>query len=137
MSQAGEGQQKPEHSTSSDKTKEISVVASAHAVVEPDTVMIQRLNTVVANSAVVTSRGSPDVTRFAVLDRYVHGGSLRSRKSNHDPIIGRRANGKRILIIGRWEGVYIARENLSWSAESSTTRRQVDGLLQDLPQIHV
>ena len=54
------------------KAYKVPVIASANAVIDPDTVMVLSFNTVVADPTVMASWRSPDVARLAVLGREVH-----------------------------------------------------------------
>ena len=59
----------------SEEREEVSIIASADTVIYPDTVMVGRLNAIVAETAVVSTRRSPDVAGFAILCRHFHGSS--------------------------------------------------------------
>lgn len=56
-----------------DKCKEISVIAFSDTVIEPDTVVVVGLDTVIAEAAVMSTRRAPDVASPAVLNRDFHG----------------------------------------------------------------
>lgn len=73
VSQAGTNQIKTDQCTPANKSEEITVVAAANTIVEPNTVMIKSLDTVVTDSAVVAARWSPNITGLAILDRHIHG----------------------------------------------------------------
>ena len=63
----GEGEEEEgEEGGGGDVGEEEAVVAAAHAVVEPDAVVVLRFDACVADSAVVCSGGTPDVAGFAV-----------------------------------------------------------------------
>ena len=72
MPEACEGKENSQKGTGADKGKEVSVVPATNAVVEPNTVMILGVDAVVADTAVVTARRSPDVAGFAIFHGYVH-----------------------------------------------------------------
>ena len=112
VAQTRKRKEKSQKCASTDKAEEESVVAPPYTIVDPDTVMIQRLYTVVADSAVVTAWRPPDVARLAVFDRYIHGSGLRRGQSDHHPIIRRWSNSKRIVVLSRRERMYVAWKNL-------------------------
>jgi hypothetical protein len=85
-----------------DECEEVSIIAAAHAVVEPDTVMIQGLDTVIAYSTVIAPWWPPNVAGLAVLDWNIHGGSLRVRQSDHHPVVRRWPNCQSVLIRTFW-----------------------------------
>ena len=60
---------------SGEECEEVSIIASSDAVVDPDTMMIGRLDAVVAEAAVVSPGRSPDVAGLAVLCRHFHSSS--------------------------------------------------------------
>lgn len=62
VTQAGEHQQQTQERGRCDKGKEVAVVPSANAIVEPHTVMVQGFNAIVADSTMITSWRSPDIT---------------------------------------------------------------------------
>lgn len=97
LTQTSESQKKRKYRPRADESKEKSVVASTNAIVEPDTVVVECLDTVVTDSAVITSRWSPDVAGLAVLDWDVHRCCIRSGKSYHHPIISWGADCQRII----------------------------------------
>ena len=113
MSQAGERKQESEKGARADKTEEEAVVPSSYAVVDPDTVVIQSLYTIVAYPAVITPRRAPDIACLAVFDRDVHCGGLGCRQSDHDPVVGGWPNSKRVFVVSRRERMYITREDLT------------------------
>lgn len=76
LSETRKGQVNAEKCTRGDERKEIAIIATANAIVQPDAVVIQCFDTIIAYSAVITSRWSPDVAGFAVFDRNVHSSSL-------------------------------------------------------------
>lgn len=76
LCQAGPDHQEGKDGRGAHKCKEIAIVPAAHAVIEPNTVVIERLDTVVADATVITPRRSPDVTGLAVFHRHVHGGDI-------------------------------------------------------------
>lgn len=58
------------------KCKEISVVAFSDTVIEPDTVVVVGLDTVIAKATVVGTWRAPDVASSAVLNGDFHGGRV-------------------------------------------------------------
>lgn len=115
MPQAGERKKQSQKRAGADKAEEESIVAPSHTVVDPDTMMVQSLYTVVADSAMITARWSPDVASLAVFDRYIHGSSLRCRQSNHHPVIRGWSDSKGVIIVSRGKRVYIAWKDLDLS----------------------
>src|SRR3978361_785193 len=87
LAQASESQIQAQQCCCTDEGEEISIVASAHTVVQPDTVVIKSLHTVIAHSTIIASRRPPNVARLAVFHRHVHGCCLRSSQPYHDPVI--------------------------------------------------
>ena len=72
MGQARSEKKKAEQCTRTDKCEEIAIVATSNAIVEPNTVVILRFNTIVTNAAMMGSRRAPDVAALAVLGWYLH-----------------------------------------------------------------
>jgi hypothetical protein len=66
-------EQEAQKSERANKNKEVTVVATANAVVDPDTVMVLRLDTVVTDAAMMGARRAPDIAAFAVLCWNFHG----------------------------------------------------------------
>jgi len=60
-----------------DKDKEVPIVALADTVVEPDAVMVVRLDAVVAEAAMVSAWGTPNIACPTVLHRNLHGSGSR------------------------------------------------------------
>ena len=89
MAKAGKGKKKAHYRGGGNEGKKVAVISTSHAVVEPNTVMIEGFDTIVANATVIASRWPPYVACLAVLDRNVHGGSIGTGESDHDPIICR------------------------------------------------
>lgn len=99
-----------------DEGEEVAVVPAANAVIEPDAVMIVRLDTVVAEAAVVSPGRAPDIAGAAVLDGDFHGGGGRLGRFDQRPIISGRALVKRIIVL-RWREVMEAPwKNLCFSS---------------------
>ncbi len=73
MAQTRESQIRAQKCPDRNKAKEVSVVSPSDAIVQPDTMMVLRFYTVVADPTMMRSGRSPDVARFTVLDRIVHG----------------------------------------------------------------
>lgn len=93
------GQECPGH----DEDKELAVVSAANAIVEPDAVVVLRLDASVAYPTVVRSGWSPDLTGLAEFDRHLHGCSRSVRGFllpglYHDPRGSGRADGQRIVV---------------------------------------
>ena len=84
---AGADQVKPQYGCRYDEREEVAIIPAPNAVVQPDTVVVEGLDTVIADSAVVAPRRSPDVAGFAVFDWHIHRSRVRRRESNHDPIV--------------------------------------------------
>lgn len=97
LSQTGKRQKKRKYRPRADESKEEPVVASTNTIVEPDTMVVKCLDTVVTDSAVVAPWWSPDVAGLAVLDWDVHRCCIGSGKSYHHPIISRGADCQRII----------------------------------------
>jgi hypothetical protein len=55
--------------------EEVTVVATTDTIVDPHTVMILRLDAVIADSTVVTSWWTPDIASLAILYGHLHGSS--------------------------------------------------------------
>ena len=70
-------EEEPEDCTGCNEGEEISVIAASNAVVEPDTVMILGLDAVIAYSAMVSSRRTPDIASLAILGRDFHSSGIR------------------------------------------------------------
>ena len=66
-------EEEPNDCSSCNEGEEISVIAASNAVVEPDTVMILSLNTIITYSAMVSSRRSPYIASFAIFGGDFHG----------------------------------------------------------------
>jgi len=80
--------------------------------------MILRLDTVVADTAVVAAWGTPNVAGFAVFGGHFKGAVLGGRGADHDPVCCWRAKSERVFgKIGWGEGVEVTRENLSCVSE--------------------
>lgn len=97
MCKTGANQKEGQNRAGAHKRKEVAVIAPPNTVVEPDAVVIECVDTVVAHPAVVAARRSPDTTGLAVLHGHVHGGHFRSSELDHDPIICRRAKRQRVV----------------------------------------
>lgn len=104
----------------SDEREEIPIVSTADAVIEPDTVMVLSLDTVVANPTMMTSRWPPDVAGFAILCRHFHCGSGRLSRFDHRPIVRWWRQSERIFIfIRRRHWMKVPRENLAKLVDGS------------------
>lgn len=94
----------------SDKGKEIAVIAFTDTVVEPDTVMVMGLDAVVAKATVMSTRGTPDIARPAVLHRYLHSCRIGLGRFDKSPVGG---GGPKlegiIMLIQRRKSVEISR----------------------------
>lgn len=113
--QTCERKKKSQKCACTDEGEEESIVAPSYAIVDPDTMMIQGLYTVVAHSAMVAPWWAPDITCLAIFDRYIHGSSLRGRQSNHNPVVCGWSNSKRIIVIGWRERMYVPWKDLAGS----------------------
>lgn len=112
VSETGESKKEPENRPRSDEGEKVAIVSSTNTIVEPNTVMIECFDTIIANPAMIASRWPPDVTSLAIFDRDIHCGRFGSSKSNHDPVIGRRSKCEWIILcIRRWEWMNIAGNN--------------------------
>lgn len=78
--------------------EEIAVVAPADTVVQPHAVMVLSFDTVVAEPAMVCSRGAPYVARFAEFGWHLHRGSRPFRRLDESPVISWRSEPERILV---------------------------------------
>ena len=125
MANAGERKKEAEYGASADKAKEVPVIPTADTVVQPNTVMVQSLDAVVAYSAVIASWWPPDIATFAVLDRNIHGCCLRSCQSDHDPVVSRRTHSQRVVRVSRRKRMNISRENLYMLASLRLTDKIV------------
>jgi len=75
--------------------------------------MVVRLDAVVADAAVVATRGTPDVAGFAVFDGHLHGGGGGGEGFNEEPSSCGRGESKRIFGWWGWrEFVEVAGEDL-------------------------
>ena len=73
MAETGEGQEEAKECCGADESDEISVVAPANTIVDPNAMVVLGFYTIIANSAMVTPGRSPDVAGLAVFCRHVHG----------------------------------------------------------------
>jgi hypothetical protein len=76
MSKTCKGQECTEKCTRGDKSEKVSIVATPDAIVQPNAMVIECFDTIIADSAVIASRRSPDIAGLAEFDRYVHSRSL-------------------------------------------------------------
>lgn len=102
-----------EESSAGNKSEKISVVSTADTVIEPNAMMILGLDAIVAQSTVVSTRWTPDVTGSAVPNRDFHSSGRLVCGSDEVPIGSRGPESKRVVIFGRGESVDISRKNLS------------------------
>lgn len=72
LCQGGADKVQGKYGCRADEGEKIAVVATANAVVEPYTVMVLGLNTVVAQAAMMSAWRTPQLARLAVLDRDLH-----------------------------------------------------------------
>lgn len=108
MRQTGSEQKQPDERSGRHEGEEVAIISPANTVVEPDAMMILRLNAIVTDTAMMGSRGTPDVTCLAVLRWHLHGGSGTRVGPDRRPSSGRRAQGQRIIALGCWrEGVEV------------------------------
>lgn len=113
MRETGTKQEQSKEGGGRHKGEEVPVITAANAVVEPHAVMVKRLNTVVAYTAMVAAGRTPDTAGLAVLHRHIHGCNVRCRQLHHHPVVGWWANRQRIVCgIRRWQLMKIARNNL-------------------------
>ena len=64
--------------------------------------VIQCFDTVVTDSAMITSRWSPDVASLAILDGHIHCSSIGCSKLDHDPVVLRRSDGQWVFVRSYW-----------------------------------
>lgn len=72
LCQGGADKVQSKNGCRADEGEKITVVATTNAVVEPYTVMVLGLNTVVAQAAVMSAWRTPQLACLAVLDRDLH-----------------------------------------------------------------
>ena len=110
------------------ESEEVAVVPPADAVVEPDAVMVLSLDTIIAYSAVVAARWTPDIACLAVFGRNLEC-TIRCGVVLYDYPLGHGWSwGKRIGVVGnRWVGVKISGEYLTVSRAT----RGIGDLLRD------
>ena len=110
MRQACAEQEQSQNGSACDVGEEVSVVPPADAVIEPYAVVVLRLDTIVANTAVVRARWAPDVARLAVLGGDFHCLCLGSGGSDRYPFGGGRSECERVFVGRSWrKGVEITR----------------------------
>ena len=115
--QAGVDQEKCQAKNGSNKCEKVAVVASTNTIVEPDAMVIKRFHAVVTDSAVIAARRPPDVAGFAIFDRQVHCGSVRSCRSNRNPVAHGRTKSQWIRLRIWWRmRIDIAWQDLRSSA---------------------
>lgn len=76
MSKTSREKEDGEYSACSNEGEEVTVISASNAIVEPDTVMVQGFNAVVAYSAVIATRWTPDAAGLAVLYWHIHGSNF-------------------------------------------------------------
>ena len=102
-----------EDSSSTKVGEEEAVITSADAIIEPNTVMVMPIDTVVADTAMMGTRRSPNVAGSAVFHRYFHRGSARLSRLYQHPIVGRRSKSQRVgILVWHRELVKIAGQDL-------------------------
>lgn len=132
MSEACKSEKDSQKGTGADKGEEVPVIAPANAVVEPNTVVILSVYAVVADTAVVATRRSPDVAGFAILYRYFHGCVRRARRLDPGPRSRRRRQGEWVVRGWSRHGVKVARKNLDTiMSKVSLIDEECKSLLQD------
>lgn len=72
-----------------DEGEKVAVIPSAHTVVDPYTVMVQSLDAVIADPAMIAPSRTPDIAGLAILDWHVHGCCRGGGQFDHDPVISR------------------------------------------------
>lgn len=87
VSEAGTNEEQGENRTRAHECEKVAIVAAPNAIVEPDAMVVKGLYTVVANTAMVAARRSPDIAGLAIFHWYIHGSNIGSGQLNHDPII--------------------------------------------------
>lgn len=90
LRQAGANEEETKESCCRDKGEEVTVISTANAIIEPDAVMVVTFDAIIAHATMMTTRGSPDITRLAVLDGDFHGSCRRCGRLDHGPVIQRR-----------------------------------------------
>jgi hypothetical protein len=103
-----------QYCTEGKECEEISVVSASDAIVDPNTMVVLGLDTVVANSTVVTSRRTPDVASFAVFGWHFHSSGGRLCGLDHGPIVRWGCQSKRVFVlVRRRHWMKISRKNLA------------------------
>ena len=86
MTETAEHKIETEQCARTHKAKEVAVVATANAIVDPHAMMILGFDTTVADSAVMTSRWAPYIAGLAVFSWDVQGSIESTSGFNRGPL---------------------------------------------------
>lgn len=126
MRQTRANQKQGQESGRAHKSEEVAIVAPAHTVVQPDTVMVESFHAIIAHSAVVAARRPPDVASFAVFDRDIHRSHVGRSQLDHDPVGSGRAYSQRIgSRIWWWHNMEIPGNNLQEAVNIIRSRESI------------
>lgn len=89
MSETGEGEKDAKEGARADKRKEIPIISSPDAIIDPYTMMVLCFNAAVTYSAMMTSRRPPNITCLTVLGGNVHGAIRRTGRLDRSPLCRR------------------------------------------------
>ena len=78
VTEATEYKVKPQQRACAYKAEEIAIVSSPDTIIDPHTVMIQALNAIVADPAMMASWRPPNVAGLTIFSRHVHSGVRRA-----------------------------------------------------------
>ncbi len=130
--------EKSQSSTEGKEREEISIISAPNAIINPNAVVVLRLNTVIADSTVVTSRWSPYITSLAIFGWHFHCSRGRLCRLDHRPIVRWGCQSERIFVlVRRWHGMKVSGENLArlvgiWACKYRRTYSRVrDGSVNE------
>ena len=86
VSEAGEGKEDTKEGSRAYKGKEIPIISSPNAIINPYTMMVLCFYATVTNSAMVTSRRPPNITCLTVFSGDVHGAIRRPSRLYRGPL---------------------------------------------------
>lgn len=101
MAQAPKYKVQPQKSPGADEGEKVPVVSPSNAIVDPSTVVILGLNTIITDSTMVASRRAPDIASFTIFGRILEGDIL-SASLDVDPLRERWRNCERVVRISLW-----------------------------------
>lgn len=90
LDKAGGHGEEAQHHARRDEGEEESIVALPNAIVDPHAVVVMTVDAVVAESAVMPTRRSPDVTGPAMFDWHLHSSRFRLGRLDQSPVISAR-----------------------------------------------